>query len=172
MRCDILSRKGQMKLSFGMIFSIFLIIIFLTFAFYGIKKFVDLGNNAQEGKFKNDLQMDIDKIWKGSQGSDRFEYALPSKIKYVCFADFLGTEEGKGAKASYYDELNQVYFGYENMFFYPVGSSSGLDSTEIKHINLEEIVSNENPYCIPNEDGRVSILISKNYGENLVKISR
>ncbi len=162
--------RGQMKLSFGMIFSIFLIIIFLTFAFFAITKFMKIGSTAQIGSFKNSLQQDIDKMWKGSQGSDEFHYNLPSGIEYVCFMDY--ETDASGPKADFREEFNSVYFGGENLFFYPVGSAEGLDSTEIKHVDMAELTGNENPYCVRIIDGRMNIRLTKNYGENLVQLQR
>ena len=66
-------KRGQMKLSFGMIFSIILIIIFISFAFYAIQKFLSIQNSVQVGKFVNEFQQNVDKIWKGSQGSEKKE---------------------------------------------------------------------------------------------------
>jgi len=40
-------KRGQLKLSFGMIFSIILIIVFLGFAFFGIQKFMDYQKSIQ-----------------------------------------------------------------------------------------------------------------------------
>lgn len=166
---DINLKRGQMKLSFGMIFSIFLIIIFLTFAFYAITKFMDNANVAQAGKFVSNLQNDIDKMWKGSQGSETISYSLPSKIKYVCFIDY--GSETSGPYNEYYNSLSSSYFGSENLFFYPAGSASGFDSVKIEHINLENIISSQNPFCIQNKEGKVEIRINKNYNENLINLS-
>lgn len=137
---------GQMKLSFGMIFSIILIIIFLAFAFYGIKEFLDMQTTIQIGQFVEDLQADVDKMWKGSQGSQEVIYMLPKKIDEVCFTD---------------DE-------YENLYFV---SSDYMEGRQIEHINIEKITEQENPFCIKNIDGKVKMIIKKDYGENLVVIN-
>ncbi len=50
-----------MKLSFGMIFSIILIIVFLSFAFYAIKIFLNMQTTMQVGKFVEELRNDVDK---------------------------------------------------------------------------------------------------------------
>ena len=87
-----------MKLSFGMIFSIILIVIFIGFAFFAIQKFLGIQNSVQVGKFSNDFQLDVDKIWKGSQGSEEKEYFLPKKITFVCFTDYSSDKKGKDEK--------------------------------------------------------------------------
>ena len=64
------NKRGQMKLSFCMIFSIILILAFLAFTVYAIRKFLGIQTSVQIGKFGDDLQTDVDKMWRGSQGSE------------------------------------------------------------------------------------------------------
>ena len=157
-----------MKLSFGMIFSIILIIIFMTFSFFAIKKFMGISNTAQIAKFKSALQADVDKVWKSSQSSQQMSYILPSKITHVCFVDF--TIRTRGLNQAFYDDLNTVYFGSENLVFYPIGSAEGFDSTKIKNIDLNKMIENNNPFCFKNTDGKVKITLQKSYGESLVTL--
>lgn len=167
-RCD---KSGQMKLSFGMIFSIVLIIIFLSFSFFAIKKFLELGNTAQVAKFADTLQKDVDKAWKGSQSSQEKEYLLPSKIEFVCFADYSKYPSGeRGEYSGFFEDLKRVHEEYETMFFYPIGSSGNLNSKQIKHINLDGTTNANNPFCIENKDGKIKLTIEKQYGEALVTI--
>ena len=162
-------KKGQMKLSFGMIFSIILIIVFIGFAFYAIKTFLVLQDSTGVGTFIGDLQSDINKVWKSSQASQEETYSLPSGIQYVCFTDFFSSE-GKGAKEDLYEELKDTFFGNENTVFYPIGSSD-FDSTEMDHIDIEKITEEENPFCIEN-NGEISIRLQKDFGDALVTITR
>ena len=140
----------------------------MTFSFFAIKKFMGISNTAQIAKFKNALQTDIDKVWKSSQGSQEMNYILPSKIVYVCFVDF--DIRARGVDQAIYDDLNTVYFGNENLFFYPIGSAEGFDSTEIKNIDLDKMIENNNPFCFKNTDGKVKIILQKSYGESLVTL--
>jgi len=164
------NQKGQMKLSFGMIFSIILIIIFISFAFYAIMKFLSLQRSVQIGQFKDNVQTDIDRMWKGSQGSQEVNYILPTKITYACFIDLNLPAEGK--QKNLYNDLKKVSYGEENLIFYPIGSAEGLDALTLNHIDIEKITGNENPLCFENSDGKVSFTIKKTYGEALVSISR
>jgi len=165
------NRKAQMKLSFGMIFSIILMVIFLIFAFYAIQKFLNISDCAKGGKFIDKLQFDVDKIWKGSRGSQEEIYFLPSKVKSVCFADF--SNSAKGEDKSLYRELERGFVEFENMFFYPLFSlDCGIDAKEIKHINLEKTTSSNNPLCFENKKGKVEMTLSKKYGEASVTVSK
>ena len=160
-----------MKLSFGMIFSIIMIIIFFMFAFYAIQKFLSIQNVAQAGKFVSDLQNDVDRIWKSSEGSQKHEYFLPSKVKYVCFADYASLATAKGKNENFYDELNQAYFGEENLFFYPIGSGEGFDSVNLKHVGIKKTTERNNPLCFENIGGKISFTLKKDFGEALATIS-
>ncbi len=142
-----MKRKGQMKLSFGMIFSIFLIIIFLAFAIYVIIKFINMQQTIQIEIFKDGLQADINRMWQSQQGSREVEYRLPSKINAICFMD---------------DDYQNLMFELE----------TPIDGKNIENINISFITSEGDPFCIPNIEGKVKMTLVKNYGETLVKITR
>lgn len=141
--------RGQMKMSFGMIFSIILIVIFLAFAFYAITKFLEFQDGLKIEKFFDDLQADVDKTWAGAESSDIREYSLPKKITSVCFTD---------------DE-------YENLFFQ---SENIIRGTNIEHIDIETITNNgkDDPFCILNENTKIQMTIKKDFEEILVTITK
>jgi hypothetical protein len=140
-------KKGQVKLSFGMIFSIILIIIFLAFAFYAIKTFLGIQDAAQITKFKNDLKSDVDRVWKSTESSEEKEYSLPSKIDAVCFRD---------------DE-------YENLFFQ---ADKFFEGGKIEHIDISKMTSVEDFYCIENIEGKIKLILIKEINEALVTITK
>lgn len=139
------NKRGQLEISFGMIFSIILIIIFISAAFYGITKFLGLTDTAKTAKFGSDLQVDVDKVWKGSSGSETQEYNLPKNIEAVCFTN--QSEYTLNFKADYY-----------------------IDDVQINHLNLAEMTKIEEPYCVPNINGKVKLIIEKDFKEKLVTI--
>ncbi len=133
-----MKKKGQLNLSFGIIFSIILIVIFLAVAIYAIIKFIDMQHMVQIEKFKSDLQEDITRMWQGSGGDSQIvEYFLPDKINKVCF-------DGEDL----YFKSDKIIIGWE-----------------VEHLELG------NDFCIENIDGKVSMTLSKDYGEILVKIT-
>ena len=80
-------KKAQMKLSFGMIFSIILIIVFIVFAFYAINKFLDIQREVSYKQFIKELEANIYSKWKGPLGSEGFSYKVHSSITKVCFTN-------------------------------------------------------------------------------------
>jgi len=161
------SKGGQIKLSFGMMFSIILIIFFIAFAFYIISKFIGLGETFSVGKFVDDFQSNVDKLWKGEKGSQELEYSLPKKIEWVCFANLLDSEHGTYKSKDFYESFKK-YSPDNNLFFYPM--DVGLDLIEIEHIDIEKITRDDNPLCFEVKNGKVKIGIEKNFGEALVSV--
>lgn len=164
-------KLAQQQLSFGMIFSIILIIVFLAFAIYGITAFLKIQDSAKISSFVNEIQIDINNAWKSSQSSEVKEYSLPSKILMACFADFSLGAEKKGENSFVYDEIKKAYEGNENMFFYPLKSTT-IESVKIENINIDEITSQENPFCLSNEKGKIRLKLVKDFTDTLVKIER
>ena len=159
-----------MKLSFGMIFSIILIIVFIAFTFYVIKILLENQDSHLVLLFVNGLKDDVDDAWKSPQSSQEIEYRLPKKIDYACFVDY--SSKAKGAHQEFYDKLKKLYYEYENLIFYPVDFSQTLGAVEIKHLDIEKITENQNPFCIENINGKVKMIIKKDYAEELVWIER
>ena len=162
-------KNAQMQLSFGMIFSIILIVFFLAFAFFGIRAFLGIQNSGETAKFLNDFQSDVEKVWKSEQSSENEEYSLPGKKSFACFVDF--SSSARGAKNGIYNELKRAYYGKENIVFYPL-DFEGTESAEIKYIDLASITENENPFCISNVNGKVKLRLVKDFSDRLVRITR
>lgn len=147
------NKRAQLKLSFGMIFSIILIVFFLVFAFFGIKKFLDTRDTIVTESFKKSLQDDIDQMWRSSRGSDDKIYSLPNKVEAVCFED---------------DD-------YWNLVIIP----EDYDGAKIKHIDIDKTLKPQvNPgvrngrLCFPSEKGKVTIWLEKDYQDELITIIR
>ena len=152
------NKKGAMELSFGMLFSIFLIIIFIAFAIYGIGKFLGLQKDIQTKTFVNDLQFDIDKLWK-SQGSQPVTYSLPANVEKVCFSedDFGPTGVSSGVK-----DINMEIRGEKLIGDY-----------NVKHAKISEDFSKgSGGNCVSVENGKIKLQLEKDYGENLVTINK
>jgi hypothetical protein len=108
-----------------------------------------VNNYAQVEKFKNDLQEDIDRMWKSTQGSQTVgPYYIPRKIKQVCFIP---------------DETDELTGKLENMYFMPDEDFVGC---YIEHVIIQKLL------CIDAEGGKISMMIGKPYNRDTVTISK
>ena len=140
------------------------------FAFYAIKAFLKFQNDAKAGRFYDDLQFDVGRVWRSSQSSEQQEYAVPSYADFVCFVDF--SSGARGENSGFYSELKRADYGSENFVFYPVTEFRGFESREIINIDIGETTSGQNPLCIKAVNGKVSFTLRKNFGEALVTIEK
>jgi len=136
-----MEKRGQLKLSFGMIFSIILIIVFLVFAFYAIRMIIGFQDTAKVGTFVNKFQSDVNKKWTDSGGgSQNYEYKLPKEVEEVCINE---------------DSL---------ISFKPFGTGGEFEDRKIEHLDIEEV------FCVNVVEGKVSIRIKKGVDEALVSV--
>jgi len=142
-----MNKKGQLDISFGMIFSIILIIIFIAAGFYAIMKFLEFQKSIQIQNFMRDLQDDIDRMWGSNQGSTPHSYTLPTNINAVCFKN---------------DEFQNLEFESKGI----------IPGKMMEHIDIAKTTKDESPLCIQNVKGKVSFTIAKDYGEALVTVER
>jgi len=161
-------RKGQLKISFGMIFSIILIVVFLAFAFYAIKTFIEFQDNAKTEVFLDDLQKDVNRIWRSFESSESREYFVSSKVDFVCFIDF--DSNAKGENSVFYSELERAHYSGENLAFYPV-KFTGSESAQIMNLDIEKTTLEENPLCIEANGGKISLILNKDQG-TLVSVEK
>jgi len=147
----IFSKQGQTQISFGTIFSVILIIIFIVFAVYGIGKFLSTVNYAKIEKFGNDFQKDIDDMWKSTRGGNEHTYLLPGKVRAVCFR-----ENENGDAEMYFEPFKLKY-----------------NAEDLKHIDIEKTIEElGNSPCISTSNGKLSLVIKKDINTNLVVIKR
>ena len=163
--------QGIFGMGFGMIFSIILIVFFVIVAFIAIKSFLDTQKCAQIGLFKEDFETEIGKTWNAQKAEFEFKSRLPTKIKYVCFADLSKPITATGNAGDIGREL-RVYEGYiANLFLYPTEPACGMVYHEIEHLDIDKIISSKkNPYCIPVNEGNINIPIIKTFDDQLVNI--
>jgi len=162
-------KKGQLQISFSMIFSIILIVAFISVAIYGIMVFLDIKKCADTGIYKTDLQEEVDRAWNGEESSMIFSRNLPSKIDSVCFIDMQAGE--RGGNDEEYAKMQKMGLVKTNIFFWPIKNAcEGEGTFELNHINISKITSQENPYCVEKQDGKIEINIEKGFYDPLVTL--
>ena len=161
------NKKAQFEISFGMIFSIILIISFIAVAFYVIKAFLGMRDCSEIGRFYQDVQNSISKAYKSPETNDEITATLPKGIEYVCVVDV--NSEARGSASGIYDMLSLVN---RNFAIYPKTSCSGLGGLDMKYLDVLGLTSAENPFCIKVENRKIKFRVEKALYDKLVKITR
>ncbi|MDP2925901.1 MAG: hypothetical protein Q8N99_06020 [Nanoarchaeota archaeon] len=162
--------EGPLGMSFSMIFSIILIIVFVMVAFIAVRYFLNLQACAKTGDFVSDIKNKVTQAWQSEGHETTMTSYLPSKIDYICFADL--TKPLKGTNQQLLDEIE--YYGGppdSNMFIYPKENACDIPSHKIPHLDMEYITKSRNPYCIAVNKGVLKIKIEKALNTGLVKLS-
>jgi hypothetical protein len=160
------TKKGQLEISFGVIFSIIIIVAVLGVGFYVINHFVSLSRCATIGTFYTDLQKNIDDAWASSSSRSVFAGNLPGSVDYVCFGNLTQTVRSAGDSQRLKDLKDAYKFAEsENVFLYPAKDScNNLEKKTIKHMQTDSF------FCQQVSKGSVKITISKGSTDALAKI--
>ena len=135
--------QGVFGMPFSVIFSIFLIAIFIVVAFFAIRYFLNIRKCSEIGLFKEDLQREVENAWQSQSSSKTFTRSLPGEIEYACFADLSEEVSATGKEREIYNELRRNADFTANLFFYPQREAC-VPSVNINYINMTEL---SNPYC-------------------------
>ena len=158
-------KDGQLQLSFGMIFSIIIIIATIMVAFYFIQKILAAQECTKIELFKSDMQDSIEKMWRSPFGSEKFISTLPAGIKKVC----VGSVTLAPAMYSKVVEAVDPYLDPdENLMFYPPkeACSGRFAATKLMHIKDDSFI------CADAVKGKVSFTLLKGKAENLVLVQK
>jgi uncharacterized protein (UPF0333 family) len=141
------SKKGQIHLSFGMIFSIILIIAFIGFAFFAIQKFLGIQSNVQVNQFYNNLQTDVNTVWNSAESTQQKSHNVPSSIAKICFSSS----------------------GANDMYVYD-SSGKPTGSLNINNLNLP-VMTSSGQLCFSAVKGKINLVLEKKFSETLVTIT-
>ncbi len=160
--------QGVFGLSFGMIFSIIIIVAIIAVAFYVISFFLKTNECTKVGLFFNSLDKETQKAWKSASYRGTFEGDLPKNVESVCFGDFNSLNIGK----DYRDEAAQLkdyFYGVnKNVFLLP--PSSGCEES-LAYYKLSNVEIPGEFICSDNLNGKIKVMLEKGSFDNLVKIT-
>jgi len=147
-----MNKKGQhtMGLPFGMIFAIFLIVVFVVIAFIAIRGFLDIGDSARVGMFWDDLQGAVDEALSEQFDESGFDIDLPSGIESVCFANLSNVISNPGAE---YEAIRNYDVYEANVFLVPPEFAENMQWKFIEHLDLVKITEDDNPHCVDVGEG-------------------
>ncbi|MDP1695564.1 MAG: hypothetical protein Q8L29_01470 [archaeon] len=163
-----MKKDGQMEITFGMIFSIIIIIVTVSIAFYVIWKFVQTEECINVGFFFDSLDKKVDSAYKATIVKDSFSSNLPSGITAVCFGEL--DKNAVGSDLTKQNELKSNYATLNsnaNIYFYPLEQGCGGDFTYHKVAH----VTTNNFFCVDVKNEKITISLEKGAYDALVKLS-
>ncbi|MEK6844535.1 MAG: hypothetical protein AABX83_03885 [Nanoarchaeota archaeon] len=162
-----MNKRGQIDISFGMIFSIILIIAVVGVAFYVINNFIELKKCTEIGLFYDDLKKYTNEAWQSTIHKDTFKGTLPSGIDIACFGDL--NQEPIAEYRQEYDAISRAFINSKerNVFLYPIKKAcdASLSSIKLEHVKTD------NFFCVKVEDSKIALKTEKNQFEALVTLS-
>lgn len=168
-----MGKRGAISLSFGMIFSVIMIIGIIAVGFYAINFFLNMQNCSNIGLFKDEFQGKINKARASEIASERISLRIPNQIKLVCFGNLENPGSLSGRTEQAHSELKMFISVSQrensNMFLYPASQACKMGYSEVNHLDITEL-GNGQFSCIENEDGEVTFKLKKESGDAFVKI--
>lgn len=146
-----MKNRGQIQISFGMIFSIIIIIATVGIAIYFIQQFLSTGECVDIQLFYDDVKKEVDSVWRSPIAKDPYTARLPGDITAVCFGNLSSSLPVE------YQNLARYASTGSTVFLYP--SKNACDGQgahgKIDHIDMSRAV------CAPVVDGKISVIFSK-----------
>jgi hypothetical protein len=159
-------KRGQLEMSFGMIFSIIIIIAILAVSFYVIQYFTKLSTCTSTGLFYDALQKEVDTAWSASSSKQLFSANVPGSADYTCIGN-MSMQPRTEDKARFDEIYKMSRLSDANVFFYPQNKGcKTLNSHRIIHMKTNEF------FCIKNEGNTVELLIQKDAFDTSVTVSQ
>ena len=168
-----MNKRAQevMGMSFGVIFSIILIVFFIVITLIVIKAFLGQKDCAEMGIFLDRLNAQVKKAWNSDSGTFEFKGNLPSKLDYVCFANVSGNPTIE-SDSKMWRRLTLFKGKNANIFFYPTEKACEMPYHYIPHLDLKNTLSSDNPLCFEIDKGKVVFEVQKKRGSGLVQINK
>ncbi len=167
-----MNKRGAIELSFGMIFSIIIMIAIIGVAVYAITAFLQIGKTSQLSLFHQSFQGTIDDVWSSSITNKVVSFFLPNSIELVCFGNLAGSSYNPQYENEFRD-LKRYSSGFEqdntNRFLYPSTKAGELAYKKVDKVDLNALINGFD--CFEVRDGNVRIRLEKNEFDSLVKIS-
>lgn len=154
-----MTKRGQIQLSFSVIFSIIIIIALLAVSFYIISAFLDTSECEKIGLFYNDLSENVEKAYKSSFYRDTFVGKVPSGISSICFGN-VSLESDADEYNAFRNKRNS------NVFLYPPNKAC---DGELSNYNVGRL-NNMEFFCISTENNEVELIIEHDRFEPLVSV--
>jgi hypothetical protein len=164
-------KRGSIEISFGMIFSVIIIIALIGVAVYAIMAFLDFGGSAQMGLFYEEFESAVNDVWSSATTNRVFRFSVPSSIQSVCFGSIANNIDA-GRYSQQLKALREGSSGFQqqnsNVFLYPPSKAKEFAYKRVERIDTSPLGAFD---CFEARSGKVNIRLSKSEFESLVKVA-
>ncbi|MFC1685965.1 hypothetical protein ACFLZZ_03005 [Nanoarchaeota archaeon] len=171
------NKKGQstIEFPFQMLFSLILIAVFLYAAFTGINYFLERADQIKIGQFVLEIKAEVNEVWQTAESEQDYTAQLPSKIEVVCFGDLSSTLVNLFCP-DFELYRRQALIREANMLLCPPVESTKVGTDAYYKIDCEgkeclKIEQDLGVSCIPVENGKLSLTLSKDLESPTVSIN-
>ncbi len=157
-------RRGQLHLSFGMIFSIIIIIATLAIAGYILVRFLDFGTTISCKIFFKNVQDEIDKAWAADLTSKVIAFPVPKEVLGACFGNSTQSPL-KSKDQERFDDL-QAFQGDSNVYLYPSGKGCSFSDGHftLKHAQTPGF------FCVAQQNSKIQFRLTKEFHDASVRL--
>ncbi len=161
--------EGVFGMSFGVIFSIIVIIAIIGVAVYAIIYFLNLNTCTQIGLFYDALQKEIGEAWTSSIYNAPLNARLrESDIDAVCFGTLTQQPETTDDRNKQQELKSYSYEPKSNLFLLPPNKAC---DGELAAFVLEHIQTNRF-FCVQGGEGTSKVALKKEVSDALVTLSK
>jgi hypothetical protein len=158
-------KKGQFSISFGMIFSIIIIIFSIAIAVYVINYFLKLQSCTEVVDFYTNLKSEVDNAYGASIANKELSLGVPGGVDEVCFGD---VNLARDTNPTEYKSLSLLSERGYNVYFYPMNQKCAKAQPGYK---LDRAVV-DSFFCVETEGGKVNARLIKEFNQPKVKINK
>lgn len=144
-------KRGQLELSFGMLFSIIIIIATITIAFYFLRVFFQTSSCTTFELLHKEIRDRVDEIWRAPQAREQVSLKVPQTITAVCF----GTPD---VRHEIGEKLDAYRVQGQGVYLYPPEEAC-QGSLAVKR--LEHIAPQPAWFCANVSDRRANVRLIK-----------
>lgn len=163
-------QRAQIQISFGMIFSILIIIATVAVAFYVIRFFLGIQQCVDAGFLFERLRTSVDDAWKKDIANIPFSSDVPAGVEAVCFGNMtipVRNPDDNTKRNSINNDIKSPGSQSANVHIYPpkAGCEKSLPYFKLEHAKMEKF------FCAGlDRKGNININITKGSFDALVTI--
>ena len=158
------NKDAKFQISFGMLFSIIIIIFTIAIAVYAINYFLKLKSCTELVGFYDSLKENVDRVYASNFAEQTLKLSVPGETLEVCFGNI---SEAKTRYPDEYKELERLSTRGYNVYLYPSVKKCSQTQPGIK---IDRVYVDKF-FCQDIMSNKLDIKLIKEFNEPKVRIT-